>query len=147
MVAQRCATPSRPPCGALAATASSRSSCCPCQRLPFLMAKSSCADKTILKANMLTNTCVLEQVWLWYIDVISFAWVSCRCEMCKHQLFRDIFLTDDIFHQRRPKADMNIFLFWAPFSILRFLGKDMFIHKKRLKHGKTREPKTQEAQS
>ena len=140
MVAQHCPTPPRPPCGAAAATASSRSSCCPCQQLPFLMAKSSCADRTILEANVLANTCVLEQMWLWYIDVMSFAWVSCRCEMCKHLLCRDIFLTDDIFHQRGRKADMNIFLCWAP-----LLHTTIPYTRKRQKHWKTREPKTQEA--
>ena len=37
----------------------------------FFMAKSSCADRTILVAKILTNTCVVEQIWLWYI---SLAW-------------------------------------------------------------------------
>ena len=34
----------------------------------FPMAKSCCADRFILVAKILTNTCVMEQIWMWCID-------------------------------------------------------------------------------
>ena len=65
------------------------------------MAKSSCADRTTLFAKILSNTCVLEQVWLWFMDVMSLAWVSCRCETCKCVLFYHFFVSSSSFNMRQ----------------------------------------------
>ena len=45
------------------------------------------ALRTTLVAKILTK----QQMWLWYMDVVSLAWVSCRCEMFKNLLFYDKF--------------------------------------------------------
>ena len=68
--------------------------------------------------------------------------------MCKNLLFCKIFHTGDIFRQKRPKADMNIFYFGPPLFILRFLwNKHMFIHIRCQKHRENKAPKTQEGQN
>ena len=60
--------------------------------------------------------------------------VVCRCEMCKN-LFCDAFYGGGIFHQKEPKADMTIFLSWAPpFPYNDSEDKQHLIHVKCLKH-------------
>ena len=95
----------------------------------FSMAKSSCADRTILAVKMLTNSWDLCQMWLWCVDVLSLAWVSCRCEMCKTLLFYSNFHSRRYFHQKEPKTDIVFFYFGLPFSVLRFLVKIHFYTK------------------
>ena len=53
------------------------------------MAKNSCADRTILVANLLTNTCVLELAVVHRL--VSRVGVVCGCEICKHLLLCNIF--------------------------------------------------------
>ena len=62
------------------------------------MAKSSCAGRTIFVVKMLTNT------WdLWYMDVMSLEWVSCRSEMCKNLLLSQNVQREAFFIERSPK--------------------------------------------
>ena len=81
----------------------------------FSMAKSSYADRTILAAKRFTSTCVSEYIWLWYMDVLSLAWVLCiDVKFAKTWCFITHFLTEWIFHQKGPKIDMNIFYYGLP---------------------------------
>ena len=83
-------------------------------------------------AKVLANTRVLEQMWLWRVELVSCA------RLCVGGHFSS---------KGAQKAGMNIFLFWALSPYYDSLGKYTFntypMPEKQGKQG----PKTQEAQS
>ena len=74
----------------------------------FSMAKSSCADRTTLVVKVFTNTWDFNLMWPWCNELVSRVGVVRRREMCKHLSFYHTFYAG-IFHQKVPKADVNIF--------------------------------------
>ena len=82
-----------------------------------------------------------DQMWQWCMDVLSLCvGVLSMGSVQKPACCFMIFLTEDIFHQKEPKTDMNIFYFGPSFSIQRFLTKTTLVYIKCLKYRETRRP-------
>ena len=109
----------------------------------FSMTTRSCADRTILVARILTNTCVLDQIWLWYTDVLSRVGVVRRCEMCKNLLSYHTFFGGVHCSSKGAQNRHDVFFFWAPPSPCNgsMEKKTTISYKKLPKHKETEGPK------
>ena len=124
VAAQRCATPSRPPSGASATTtasltaagpARSRSSCCPCQRLPLFR-----WQRVLVRTGPFSLwKCSHTLGDLRKSGRGPWSWVSCRCEKCKKKknccLVTNV-ITARIFRQKEPKTEKVNVCLGLPFS-------------------------------